>query len=646
MSENKGKNLADSMRDHRDAMKSLKEVMPFSEYLDRVVENPRLAALAHERVYNMIISHGVDESGQYNFFKDELFGLDDQIQTVVDYFHSSAKRMDTRKRIFLLHGPVSSAKSTLVDMIKRGMEEYTSADEGALYGIRGCPIHEEPLHLVPHNMRKEIMDKYGVYVEGELCPHCRYRLQTEYKGDHEKFEVERIVISESTRTGIGTFLPSDPKSQDISELIGSINFSKIGEYGSESNPLAYTFDGELEISNRGIMEFIEMLKSDEKFLYVLLTLSQEQVIKAPRFPRIYIDVAVLAHTNEAEYRKFVSDPRSEALQDRIIKIDFPYNLYLAEEVKIYEKLLKNTTTSKHISPHTLEVASMVAVLTRLEDEDNPKLDLIKKMRLYNGEAVENFTRGDVRQMRESNPREGMEGMSPRYVSNTISKALIQDDIQCLSPPRLLKFLRDNLRHHTKFNDEERKRYTELISTVHGEYENMAEDSVKRAVVVSLEENCNELFQTYITNVEAYVNKVQMEDEFGNEVPVDEKLMRAIEMRMNIPDNGKEAYRRQILAKVGTMTVKGKDFTYDSDAPLRKAIDELIYEENKSHIRAITTVRNPGKDLQKRIDDTMKRLMEEQGYCEQCARELLSFVGAVFSRRSDDDQEEEEEEDSS
>jgi len=640
-SETEADEIAMKLRRHKNRLAELKEEISFKEYLDKVVADPKLAALSHERIYNMIMSHGIDGDGNYNFFNDELFGLEEQLKAVVDYFNSSARRMDTRKRVFMLHGPVSSAKSTMVDIIKKGLEEYSLSDEGALYGIKGCPMQEEPLHVIPESMRPEFQEKYGIHIEGSLCPRCRYILEEELGGDFEKFVVERVMISEQGRVGIGTFLPSDPKSQDISELVGSINFAKISEHGTESNPMAFTFDGELNISNRGLMEFIEMLKADEKFLYVLLTLTQEQVIKAPRFPRIYCDVSIVAHTNEAEFRDFIGDQKSEALQDRIIKIDFPYNLRLSEEQKIYHKLLRGTKSDVHLAPHTIEIASMLAVLSRLEDDPNPKIDRVKKMRLYDGVTNENFSQSDIRRMKEGARREGMVGISPRFISNTIAKALIQPDTECLTPIRLLRLLKEGLAYYTKFSEEEREEYVKLIAMVNAEYMRIAEDAVKRAIVYSLEGSCQDLFDTYLTNVEAYVNGSRLVDEYDNDLSIDEDLMRSIELRLNIPETGKDAYRQQILAKVGTFVVRGEKFTYKSDDPLRMAIDDLVYEQNKPQIKAITTVKNPNAGLQDKITAAVDRLVSEQDYCPHCARELLKFVGAIYSKPKEETKEEEE-----
>lgn len=614
------------IHDWKDSLGALRETVSFDTYLQRAIATPSIAALSHRRIYDMIMSHGRDDAGRYLFFKDHLFGLDDQIDDVVGYFRASAERLDTRKRILLLRGPVSSAKSTIVDLLKAGLEAYTRSEQGAVYGIEGCPMNEEPLHLIPPGMRKDIEREHGLYIEGELCPVCAWRLKNEHNGDFTKFSVRRVFFSEQDRVGIGTFLPSDPKSQDISELVGSINFSKIGELGVESHPEAFTFDGELNVSNRGMMEFIEMLKSDEKFLYVLLTLTQEQVIKAPRFPRIYADVCLVAHTNESEYNEFVGDSRSEALQDRIIVVDFPYNLAVDQEERIYHKLLAATATRKHIAPNALRVASMVAVLSRLEAVEDPKLDLVTKMRLYNGEKIGRYGPSDVDRIRHAAKREGMDGISPRYVTNRIASALIEEDVSCLTPERLLRLLHSGLRTHAKFSDAERERYAELIGLVHERYLDMAEDAVRSAVVVSMEDQCEAMFRAYLANVEGYVAGPSGVAA-GKGAP-DESTMRSVEKRMGVQESGKDSYRRQILAKVQTATGRGDVFDHNADDPLRHAIHDLIYEQNKNQVRAITSVQSPDATMRERIAETKARLIAQAGCCEFCADSLLQFVGAA------------------
>lgn len=188
----------------------------FRDYLEIVIKNPQVCQLAHSRIYNMIKEAGVEKVNgvkRYRFFSSELFGLDRTLEKLVEeYLHPAARRLDVRKRILLLMGPVSGGKSTLVNLLKRGLERYSRTDRGALYGIKGCPMHEEPLHLIPRALRDEFQKEYGVYVEGELCPVCRVRLETEYEGNIENVLVERVILSEERRVGIGTFSPSDPKS--------------------------------------------------------------------------------------------------------------------------------------------------------------------------------------------------------------------------------------------------------------------------------------------------------------------------------------------------------------------------------------------------------------------------------------------------
>ncbi|TDA67808.1 MAG: hypothetical protein D9V47_09870 [Clostridia bacterium] len=270
----------------------------FAEYLDMVVERPRVARTAHARIYDMIVAAGVEEKdGQrrYEFFSREIFGLEKTLQRLVEeYFHSAARRLDVRKRILLLMGPVSGGKSTIVNMLKRGLERYSRTEEGAMYAIAGCPMHEDPLHLIPRELRPEFAEKYGIVIEGSLCPVCRLMVEEKYRNRVEQVPVKRIFLSEENRVGIGTFSPSDPKSQDIADLTGSVDFSTIAEYGSESDPRAYRFDGELNKANRGLMEFQEMLKCDEKFLYNLLSLSQEGNFKAGRFALISADEMTVA----------------------------------------------------------------------------------------------------------------------------------------------------------------------------------------------------------------------------------------------------------------------------------------------------------------------------------------------------------------
>ena len=409
--------ILDKVRSFRVEENKLKWEGTFADYLDIVKKRKEVAQTAHSRVYNMIKSSGLiekDGNRLYQFFGEEIFGLEESIERLVEeYFHPAAKRLDVRKRILLLMGPVSGGKSTIVTLLKRGLESYSRTDEGAVYAIKGCPMHEDPLHLIPQHLRKDFYESYGIRIEGSLSPLNTMRLEKEYGGEIENVLVERIFFSEDKRVGIGTFTPSDPKSQDIADLTGSIDFSTIAEFGSESDPRAYRFDGELNKANRGMMEFQEMLKLDEKFLWHLLSLTQEGNFKAGRFALISADELIVAHTNETEYRTFISNKKNEALHSRIIVMPIPYNLKVGQEERIYQKMIKESDMAHvHIAPHALRVAAIFSVLTRLEDSKKQGLDVVKKMRLYDGENVEGFNQVDVEELKKEFPEEGMHGIDP------------------------------------------------------------------------------------------------------------------------------------------------------------------------------------------------------------------------------------------
>jgi len=322
-----------------------------------------------EEVEPSLKTMGYEDLVRYKFFEGKIFGTLEPIHDLMKFLKASARRTETGKRILIMVGPVSSGKSTISALIKRGLE----MDDTEKFFIKGCPFHEEPLHLVPLEDREEWQEKLGVKIEGHLCPVCQHLVDNEYTNDigiveWDRVPVEQMVFSEQRRQGIGTFQPSDPKSQDVSELIGRVNMSKIARYG-ETDPRAYQFDGELQVANGGMIEYIEILKADVKFHYILITAAQEQMIKSPGFPQVYIDELILSHTNQTEFDTFKGDKKNEALHDRMYPVKVPWNLKVNDEIKIYEKMIAESDFAEgiHIAPNTLRVAAQFAVLTRLKE---------------------------------------------------------------------------------------------------------------------------------------------------------------------------------------------------------------------------------------------------------------------------------------
>ncbi|MDA3128550.1 PrkA family serine protein kinase [Aliibacillus thermotolerans] len=629
--------ILDKIKQSREEEERLKWRGTFREYLELVKENPHIAQTAHSRIYNMIKDAGVierDRKKMYKFFSDEIFGLEDALEKLVEeYFHSAAKRLDVKKRILLLMGPVSGGKSTIVTLLKRGLEKYSYTDAGAVYAIEGCPMHEDPLHLIPPHLRDDFYEEYGIRIEGHLSPLNMMRLEKEYGGRIEDVMVERIFFSEDKRVGIGTFSPSDPKSQDIADLTGSIDFSTIAEYGSESDPRAYRFDGELNKANRGMMEFQEMLKCDEKFLWHLLSLTQEGNFKAGRFALISADELIVAHTNEAEYKSFIANKKNEALQSRMIVMNIPYNLKVSDEERIYEKMIRESDMAHvHIAPHALRTAAIFSVLTRLKEPKKQNIDLVKKMRLYDGEEVEGFKDQDVEELKKEYPDEGMDGIDPRYVINRISSAIIRKDVSSINALDVLRSLKDGLDQHPSISDEDKERYLDFISIARKEYDDIAKKEVQKAFVYSYEESAKTLLNNYLDNVEAYCNKTTMTDPLtGEEMKPDEKLMRSIEEQIGISENAKRAFREEILIRISAYARKGKKFDYNSHERLREAIQQKLFADLKDVVKITTSTKTPDESQLKKINEVIARLIDEHGYNSVSANELLRYVGSLLNR---------------
>ncbi len=651
----------------------------FADYVEMVVARPQIARNAFQRIYDMIVHFGTErftrlrrEYVRYKFFddpieggRDAIFGLETSLMALVDFFRSAAHGYGTESRILLLHGPVGSSKSTMVRLLKKGLEYYSRLEEGALYTFtwniptpkgeneyHRCPMHEEPLKLIPPAARQEVLETinrnqeelHQIRVEGELDPFCRKMyedLLLAYDGNWRKViehvTVRRLILSEKDRTGIGTFQPKDEKNQDSTELTGDINYRKIAEYGSDSDPRAFNFDGELNIANRGLVEFIEVLKLDVAFLYDLLGASQEHSIKPKKFAQTDIDEIIVGHTNEPEYKKLQSNELMEAFRDRTIKIDVPYSVRLDDEIRIYEKDFNNERIRGiHIAPHTIETAAMWAVLTRLEEPKKAGLTLMQKMKLYTGRSVPNFTEDAVKELRLESPREGMLGISPRYIQDKLSNTLVSDQAlkeKCINPFMVMNELEKGLQHHSLINDEEiKKRYRELLGVVRQEYEDLLKSEVQRAISAD-EDAIKRLCSNYIDNVRAYTQHEKVRNKYtGQDEPPDERLMRSIEEKIDISDSRKDDFRQEIMNYIGSLALGGKKFDYKSNDRLYRALELKLFEDQRDTIKLKNVVSGVVDDeTQAKIDVVKQRLIKYFGYNETSATDVLNYVASIFAR---------------
>ncbi|MDX2038890.1 MAG: serine protein kinase [Isosphaeraceae bacterium] len=675
-----GTDLISKIARRRDCTDFRKErwVGSFAEYLEIVLRSPHVVRTAYQRVYDMIMSHGCEEVSinrekliRYRFFADEadggrdaIFGLDRTLMNLVNVLESAAHRYGTERRVLLLHGPVGSSKSTITRMIKKGLERYSRTDEGALYTFSwrledatgatswiDCPMHEEPLHLIPREDRTEFLElvesratdhRYPLTIDGELCPFCRHTFKERLErsgGDWERLledvRVKRLLLSEQDRVGIGTFQPKDEKNQDATELTGDINYRKIAEYGSESDPRAFNFDGEFNIANRGVIEFIEVLKLDVAFLYDLLGASQEHKIKPKKFAQTDIDEVIIGHTNEPEYKRLQSNEFMEALRDRTVKIDVPYVTRLADELMIYEKDYNSRRVrGKKIAPHTLEVAAMWAVLTRLEEPKNAGLTLMQKLKLYNGKTLPGFTEDNIKELREEAEREGMHGISPRYVQDKISNALVAHaGERSVNPFMVLNELEAGLKHHSLISSEEtRKHYKQLLVLVKEEYEDIVKNEVQRAIAAD-EDALTRLCGNYIDNVKAYTQRERVRNKYtGQAEEPDERLMRSIEEKIDIPESRKDDFRREIMNYIGALALDGRKFDYRTNERLQKALELKLFQDQKDTIKLTSLVSSVvDRDTQEKIDIVKSRLIRSYGYDEDSATDVLNYVASIFAR---------------
>lgn len=613
------------------------------EYLPMVVENPHLNESAHARIWRMIETAGIEfdkedtkkKNPKYKFFENDLFGVNDVLGNVMQYFKAAAAGSDVARRILLLWGPTSSGKSQFSILLKRGLEKFSRTWEGRIYALSESPMFENPLVAIPEHARAKIREVHGISIEGNLSPKMQYLLENKYDGDFWKLPVRRVFLSEQNRVGIGTFQPGDTKSQSQSELVGSVNFAKLEDYGVESHPLAYNFDGELNISNRGLMEFIEMLKVDPKFRHILLTLAQEKQIKVERFPLIYADLVPLAHTNETEYRKFVANKAEEALHDRLWVQEFPYNLQLGSEIKIYEKLILSTPGFRgvHIAPHTLRIAAMFAVLSRLEEPKNKNITVLQKMHLYDGSHVDGFTQENVKDLRKDSEREGLDGVSPRYIVNRLAACFAKHSVSSVTPIAALRSIQEGLTTNAKLDKDEITRLENLVSLCIEEYNKLACNEVQKAFFLQFEREVKNLLENYIDNVGCYLNDTKIENEWGDYEEPNERLMRNVEEQVGVTDSGKESFRQEVYRKVLEAKAKTGDFDYRSHPKLKEALQKQLFEERADVIRLTVSTRNPDPEGLKKKNEVAKTLIEEFGYNADSANELLRYVSNIMSKTS-------------
>ena len=631
---------------HKENKKAEKFQGSLEEYLRILEEDPSITKLAHKRLYDAIEAHGItrmpksdercsklfggDELRTYDYFQSKFFGMERSLAKIMRFLRSASLKGEESRQVLLLLGPVGAGKSALLERIKNVLEECEP-----MYHIDGCPIHEEPLHLIPRSLRDEFKQIYGINIEGDLCPVCRHRLKEEYNNDYMSIPVKQSSFSVRGRRGVGVVPPMDANSQDVTILVGSEDISKLDMY-SEDDPRVLSLNGAFNVGNRGIVEFVEVFKNEIEFLHTMITATQEKAVPSPgKGPMIYFDGVILAHCNEAEWNKFKSENTNEAILDRIVRVNVPYSLEYSEEEKIYEKLLGLSDFDGHIAPHTLEVASMFAVLSRLHPSN--KVDALTKMKIYNGKDVieqGHVKKIDINDLRDESRDEGMTGISTRFIMKAIDAAMSDSDKNMVSPisirDALIKQVKDQI-----VVEDDRNRYLDFLGkTLHDEYLSILEKEITKAFVSAYDEQAESLFNNYLDHAEAYVNLTNVKDPVTNEeIQPDERFMASIEEQIGIVGTSKDNFRVDITSYMFSKLRRGEKVEWQSYAPLKEAIENKLTASVKDISRIVTKSKSRDKKQQGKYNEMVKTLIDEYGYNESSAEEVIKFAANNLWRDS-------------
>lgn len=696
MSENKKDSLnlddiIESDADRKKERKKLHKEITFREYLNLVAEDPAIAQLSASRLWEIIENAGVvklPEEEQwmgvdtgYELFRNELYGVDKPIYQAIEHIKVGATRGSTGKYLLLLVGPPGAGKSTWVRILGKALENY---NRHPVFYIKGCPKHEEPLHLLPRYMRDEVAKAkencsecsrsekqkhihLGVQIEGDLCPVCRDLLETKYTDQDGTVRwydvpVETFTFSIQGRRGIGSFEPSNEITSDTTALSGreNIGITSNPTYGHK-HPRAFEISGEIPAGERGIVEGREATSSDPKVLRVFFSVAEEKQLKieGSYFPHLSVDTVFIGHTNLTAFKEFSSNRKYEGLHDRFIVVPFHYPLRIRDEVKLYRKLIERESDfiklkGCHIAPGALELAALFAILTRLKSSQMGVEDLTKA-KVYNGDRALTELRDkdkkpiDVRELIEEGQnspdiakREGMFGVSSRTVLAALNSALAKESETnngCLTPLKTLAALREIFEHRMGFTPEEIERYKELLSsseggTVIAEYCEFAINAIQKAFLKAYGDLAHQMFDDYIKEVRFYRNQRRKFVRGRTDVARDNltnkpkepniKFMREIEQHIPISEAEADNYRGEILEVV--------DIAYNNYPALARGVEKKLLSDSKDMLKTVLAIHKPkDEESRKRANDLFSELTGPGGFCETCAREMIEKADEILNK---------------
>jgi len=627
------------------AQKSVKKFDgTFLDYMHMIEKDPELVKTAHRRLWDAIVKHGVEDLNDedrkrkifgddcvdvYSYFKNEFFGMENVIAKIMRFLRSASLKGEESRQVLLLMGPVGAGKSALTEHVKAALEQEI------YYHIANDPQRGEPLQLIPRSLREKFQDLLSVKIDGDISPVIRQILLDEFDGVYENMRVVQSTFSQRGRRGIASVPPMDANSQDVSVLIGSEDISKLDKY-SEDDPRILSLNGAFNVGNRGIVELVEVFKNEIEFLHTIITATQEKRVPCPgKHDMIHFDGVILAHCNESEWNKFRSEHTNEAILDRIVKINVPYVLELNQEIKIYEKLLGRSEFTAHIAPHTLRVASMFSVLSRLKPTG--KCDLLTKMKIYNGEEViekGRVKKVDIKDLREEFRYEGMKGISTRFIMKAVDNALADSKKDFITPVSVIKSLTRQVQEQL-IDEEFRQHCLELIQqVVREEYLKILENEIAKAFVTAYEEQAQTLFNSYLDNAEAHTTHQKIKDRVTSEErQPDERFMRAIEEQIGITGSARDGFRSDVTAYMFAKMRRREKVDFRSYEPLKEAIESYLIASVKDMARIVTKSISRDDDQQKKYSEMVQTMIDEYGYTGESAEEVLTYASNNLWRDS-------------
>jgi len=611
-----------SIQEYLDLCKGNRQVyVDASERLLLAIGEPELIDTSQDARLSRIFSNKVIK--RYPAFK-EFFGMEEAIENIVSYLKHAAQGLEERKQILYLLGPVGGGKSSLAERIKSLMEKFP------IYVIKGSPVYESPLGLFDPAEDGQILEEdYGIplrYAQTIMSPWAAKRLQ-DYKGDISQFRVVKMHPSILQQIAISKTEPGDENNQDISSLVGKVDIRKL-EALAQNDPDAYSYSGSLCRSNQGVMEFVEMFKAPIKVLHPLLTATQEGNYNGTEsIGAIPFSGVILAHSNESEWQNFKNNKNNEAFIDRVYIVKVPYCLRVSEEVKIYQKLLANSSLAEaHCAPDTLRMLAEFSVLTRLVEPENSSI--YSKMRIYDGDNLKD-TDPRAKSLQEyrdvAGVDEGMTGLSTRFAFKILSRVFNFDTTEVAANPVHLLYVLEQQIEREQFDSDTHDRYIAYVKEfLANRYVDFIGKEIQTAYLESYSEYGQNLFDRYVTYADFWIQDQEFRDPETGEMLVRKSLdeeLEKIEKPAGI-SNPKD-FRNEIVNFVlrAKANNNGQNPQWTSYEKLRSVIEQKMFSNTEDLLPVISFNAKACSEDQGKHDKFVQRMVE-RGYTEKQVR-LLS-----------------------